>query len=81
MNLKKTLDDFASKLAAKASKDATPLQESTDAFKALTAYYAAQQKHRKKSGDDEPDEGGFSFANGLEATDGGSPKVPSRRNS
>ena len=83
MNLKKTLDDFASKLAGKASKDDTPLQESTDAFKAVTAYYSAQRKTSRKSGDDEPESDGFSFADGVgEAEHGGTnPKVPARRNS
>lgn len=80
MKLKQKLDEFAKALIEKASQDSTPLPESTDAFKAVTAYYAAQQKGRKKSGeDDEPDDGGFSFANGVE--NGGSPKVSARRNS
>lgn len=81
MNLKKILDDFAEALAKKASKEATTLQESTDTFKALTAYYSAQQKRRSKSEDDEPDDGGFTFAEGLGADGGKREKVHPRRSS
>lgn len=79
--LKKTLDDWANKLAKKAAENSTPLQESTDAFKAVTAYYAAQQKARKNQGDDEPDTEGFSFAGSNEVVNGGNPAVRARRNS
>ena len=66
-------------LRKKAEEKNTPLQESIDAFKAVTAYYAVELKQRKKSGDDEePDDGGFTFG---EAGNGGSSKIPSRRNS
>ena len=77
--LKKTMDTLAEAIAAKASEKDTPLQERIDAFKALTAYYAAQQKRAKKSAEDEPDEGGFSFSN--EAQHGNGEKVRARRTS
>jgi hypothetical protein len=70
MTLKQTLDKLASQLSDKAAKDNTPLQESIDAFKALTAYYAAQQKNRKNQADDEPDSQGFSFAGSDEVVNG-----------
>lgn len=77
MNLKSSLDKFADALIKKASLSSTSLQESTDAFKAVTAYYAAQQKGRKKSGDDDtPDDGEFTFG---DETNGGSQKVSARR--
>ena len=79
MNLKEVLDKFAQKLKDKACEDDTPLQESIDAFKALTAYYATQQKNRKNQADDEPDSGEFSFAD--EVVNGRSTKAPARRNS
>ena len=79
MTLKKTLAEWAETLRKKAEEKDTPLQESIDAFKAVTTYYVAEQKLRKKSGDeDEPDDGGFTFG---EAGNGGSSKIPSRRNS
>jgi len=83
MSLQKTMDDLAETLSAKVKEKNTPLQESIDAFKALTAYYAARTKNAKKSGDDEPEEpGGFSFASGSEVVNGaGSEKVRTRRNS
>jgi hypothetical protein len=62
MTLKATLDKWAADLSTKAAQKDTPLQESTDAFKAVTAYYAAQLKNRKNQVDDEPDSGEFSFA-------------------
>ena len=71
MTLKQTLDDWANKLATKAAEKDTPLQESTDAFKAVTSYYAAQQKLSLKSGkDDEPETGGFSFGQSDEVVNG-----------
>ena len=42
MTLEKTLDKWASTLSDKAAEKDTPLQESIDAFKAVTAYYAAK---------------------------------------
>lgn len=80
MKLKEALDKAATALIEKVKQKDTPLQESIDAFKAVTSYYAAQQKGRgKKSESDEDEEsGGFSFG---EAGNGGNPKVPARRNS
>ena len=67
MTLKSTLDKWADELSTKATLKTTTIQESTDAFKAVTAYYSAQQKIAKKHPDDEVelDEDGkpkFSFA-------------------
>ena len=72
MTLKQTLDSWANKLATKAAQENTPLQESTDAFKAVTAYYAATQKRARKAGEDEdpPDSSGFSFAQSGEVVNG-----------
>ena len=61
MKLEKLLSDWAKKLAAKAAQNDTPLQESTDAFKAVTAYYAATKKGRAKSDDEDDEPGGFTF--------------------
>ena len=84
MTLKSTLDKLAKTLSDKAAEKNTPLQESIDAFKALTAYYAARQKSAKKSGeDDEPETGGFTFAGSDEVVNGERqhPQVRTRRNS
>ena len=82
MTLQKTLDAWVKTLSDKSSQKDTPLQESIDAFKAVTAYYAARQKTAKKSGDDEPEEvGGFTFESGTETVNGGSTKVRAGRNS
>lgn len=67
MTLKSTLDKWATDLSTKAAQNDTPLQESTDAFKAVTAYYLVQQKIDKKhpENEDELDDDGkpkFSFA-------------------
>ena len=71
MTLSQTLDKLAKTLADKAADKDTPLLESIDAFKALTQYYAAQQKRARKSGDDEePEAGGFSFADSTEVVNG-----------
>ena len=79
MTLQQSLAKWAETLRKKAEEKDTPLQESIDAFKAVTTYYVAEQRLRKKSGDDEePDDGGFTFG---EAGNGGSSKIPSRRNS
>ena len=79
MTLKSTLDKWADELSTKATLKTTTIQESTDAFKAVTAYYAAQQKIRKNQADDEPEPGGFSFAD--EVVHGGNTQVRTRRNS
>lgn len=84
MNLKQTLDNWAGKLAAKAADKDTPLAESTDAFKAVTAYFAATQKRAKKSEDDEPSEpGGFNFEHSGEVVNGSGQRasVRTRRDS
>ena len=85
MTLKKTLDDWADKLAKKAAENATSLQESIDAFKAVATYFATTQKRAKKPDEeDEPDSGGFNFAHSGEVVNGepGQRKaVHSRRNS
>ena len=81
-SIEKTLDSWAGKLSDKAAKDDTPLQESIDAFKALTAYYAVERKQLKKQDEDDPDSGGFSFAGKDEvAHDSRTPQVRTRRNS
>ena len=82
MTLKQTLDQWAQKLATKAAQDATPLQESTDAFKAVTAYYAAKGKRARKQDEDEPDSGEFTFAGSDEVIHGSrGQKVRASRNS
>ena len=81
MTLKATLDKWASDLSTKAAEKNTPLQESTDAFKAVTAYYAAQQKTRKNQAEDEPESSGFSFADEVVNGDRQHPQVRSRRSS
>ena len=82
MTLKSILDKWAEELSRQAKTKAATLQESTDAFKAVTAYYAAQQKSRKKSSDedDEPSEG-FSFANDEVVNGSGDQAIRTRRNS
>lgn len=84
MTLKTTLDKWATELSTKAAQSTTTIQESTDAFKVVTAYYAAQQKTRKNQPDEEDDSGGFSFESGNEVVNG-SPgqraQVRARRNS
>lgn len=82
MTLKSTLDKWAEQLAQQAKLKTSTLQESTDAFKAVTAYYAAQQKGRKKGSDedDEPSEG-FSFANDEVVNGSGDQAIRTRRNS
>ena len=79
MNLKAEMDKFAHKLLTKATQDNTPLIESIDAFKAVTAYYAAQQKNRKGQPDEEVDPSGFTFAD--EVVHGGSKASSTRRSS
>lgn len=84
MNLKQVLDEWAKKLSTKAAEKDTPLQESTDAFKAVTAYYAATQKRAKKASDEDEaaDTEGFSFASSSEVVNGDRqhPQVRARRN-
>lgn len=67
------LAKLAKSIVQKAVLDTTPFDESVDAFKALTAYYALRLKH--KTADDEDSDGGFSFDNagfaGAEQPNGG----------
>ena len=83
-SLKQTLDNLAKVLSDKVAKDDTSLQESIDAFRALTAYYAAQGKRVRKQDDDEPDSDGFTFAGSDEVVNGSNSrdqKIRTRRNS
>lgn len=78
--LKTTLDEWAEKLSKKASEKDTSLQESTDAFKAVAAYYAALNKGKpKKASDDEDPTDGFSFGGGASEVINGGSKIPGRR--
>ena len=82
MTLKSTLDKWASELSTKATQKDTSLQESTDAFKAVTAYYSAQQKNAKKHPESEDDTGEFSFADEVvNGSPGQRAQVRARRNS
>jgi hypothetical protein len=51
MNLRADLDKLAGQIAKKAAQDVTTLQESVDALKALTPYYALTQKLALKGSD------------------------------
>lgn len=62
-NLRAELDTLAAKIAKNAALSDTSLQESVDALKALTSYYAATQKVDAKGGGDEPDEDAPTFSN------------------
>ena len=75
MTLQKTMDKWAQDLCRKASDKATPLPESTDAFKAVTAYYAARQKLAKKTGEEDDDSSEFRFDQIEVPNGGGSTKV------
>lgn len=57
MTLKTDLDTLAASIALKAALSDTSLQESVDALKALTQYYAVLQKGKKA--DDEDEDGTF----------------------
>lgn len=82
MSLKKILDEWAKKLSAKASEKDTPLQESTDAFKAVTAYFTALGKKRQDHPDAEDETGEFSFADEVvNGSPGQHTKVRARRDS
>lgn len=71
------LAKLAKSIVQKAALETTPFDESVDAFKSLTTYYALWLKHRQG---DEDDDGGFSFASGLTAAEppNGSANVRSR---
>lgn len=85
VDLRTDLDKLAGQIAKKAAQDATSLQESVDALKALTPYYALTQKLAAKSGDDETDGATFeAFSAQLvepqeDRPNGRSPQVRSRR--
>ena len=82
MTLKAIMDKWAKELSTKAAQSTTTIQESTDAFKAVTAYYAAQQKLRKNQPDEEADSEGFSFADEVvNGSPGERAQVRARRNS
>lgn len=84
MTFKVKLEQLVIAVIDKASEKNTPLQESIDALKAATAYYAATQKRPKKTDDSEQDEDGFSFGASSEAVDGSSgqrAKIRARRDS
>jgi len=81
MTLQKTMDKWAQDLCKKASEKDTPLPESTDAFKAVTAYYAARQKLAKKHGEEDDDPDGFRFDQIEVPNGGGNSKVRASRNS
>lgn len=53
------LATLAKSIVQKAILGDTPFDESVDAFKALTTYYALRLKH--KQGDDDEDDSEFSF--------------------
>jgi len=56
MSLRNNLDKLAENIAKKAAEKDTSLQESVDALKALTPYYALTAKLAAKgTGDDEDD--------------------------
>lgn len=82
--IEKDLDKLARHIAKEATK-ANSLQESTDALKALTAYYAARTKNKGKGddaeGDDSTNFGSFSgaIAAAQESDAHGRTKPPSSR--
>lgn len=80
-DLRKDLDKLATHIAKEATK-ADSLQESTDALKALTAYYAVLVKGKGK-GDDADDTTNFgafsSSINGAEENPNGRQQAPGRR--
>lgn len=85
MTLRDDLDKLATAVAKKAALSATTLQESVDALKALTPYYALTEKLRAKGDDgDEPDGDTFeafsaAVAGTEERANGHGAKVRSRR--
>ena len=83
MTLFQTLDKLAKTISEKASEKGTTLEQSIDAFKALTAYYAVQQKRLKNRPEPEADSEGFSFAGNDEVSNGSRehPEVRARRKS
>lgn len=83
-DLRADLDKLAANVAQKATLSATSLQESVDALKALTSYYAATQKVDAKNGGDDSDEDAPTFDNfATQIADNGGvngrEKLPGRR--
>lgn len=74
---------FAKAIAQKAANEKTPLEEATNAFKALTTYYAVLRRYPEKD-----DDGGAVTFDGIqeevrkvireESTDGDTPPVQGR---
>jgi hypothetical protein len=80
MTLRSNLDDLAASVAEKAQKTETPLQDSTDALKALTALYTALEKNRGQSDDGNEDTPSFEhFSKSLQEPVNGSPEIRDRR--
>lgn len=72
MSLKDDLQNLANSIARKATLSDTDLQQSVDALKALTQYYAVLQKGRKAD-DDDSSEGTFAdFAAQIDESKGAS---------
>lgn len=83
-DLRDELDKLAKKIAANAALSDTSLQESIDALKVLTPYYAMTQKLAPKGDDEEADGATFeSFSAAIavnqEERINGQPPVRSRR--
>jgi len=64
-DIKTIMLDVAKTVAEKAKVDTVPFAERIDALKALTAMYAALQKHPTSETDDKTGEG-FDFSKGVE---------------
>lgn len=81
----KALNDLATHVAVKAADADTPLQESTDALKALTPYYALLLKQKMGNTQDDPELSFTDFKKNLESLktqevdNGGSPRIPGSR--
>ena len=70
MTFEQSIAKLAARIAKMANSDSTSLQDATDAFKALTSYYAALKKNKATSEEksDEPDF--MSFKSALEDHNG-----------
>ena len=81
----KALDELATHVAQKAALHDTPLQESTDALKALTPYYALLLKQKMGGTQDDPELSFTDFKKDLESlktqeiNNGAAPRVPGGR--
>ena len=81
----KALDELAPHVAQKAAHSDTPLQESTDALKALTPYYALLLKQKIGGTQDEPELNFGDFKKDLESLkthevdNGGATRIPGGR--